>query len=86
MNERALVAVGVADAERRLLERRRSVKCQAALLAALARRRLASPVALLAAAGIGYVLASNTARSRLGKAFSVLQLALAALSAIKAAE
>jgi hypothetical protein len=62
------------------------VKRRAAGLAAHARRRLASPVALLAAAGIGYVLASKTARSRLGKAFYVLQFALATLSAVKAAE
>jgi hypothetical protein len=86
MNERASLAISVADAERRLLDRRRSVKRQTAQLVAHARRRLASPVALLAAAGIGYVLASRTARSRLGKAFSVLQLALAALSAVKAVE
>lgn len=86
MNERALLALGVADAEQRVRDRRRGVKRQAALLAAQARRRLASPVALLAAAGIGYVLATRTGRSRLGKAFSVLQLALAALSAVKAVE
>jgi hypothetical protein len=81
-----LLSDGVADAERRLLDRRRSVKRQAVALAGHARRRLASPVALLAAAGIGYTLATKTGRSRIGKVFSMLQLALAALSAIKAAE
>ncbi len=86
MSELALLADGVADAERRLLDRRRSVKRHAVALAAHARRRLASPVVLLAAAGIGYLLATRTGRSRIGKAFSVLQLALTALSAIKAAE
>jgi hypothetical protein len=86
MNDLALLADSVADAERRLLDRRRSVRRQAAVLAARARRRLASPVALLAAAGAAYLLATKTGRSRIGKAFSVLQLALAALSAYKAAE
>jgi hypothetical protein len=86
MNDLALLADSVADAERRLLDRRRSVRRKAAALAARARRRLASPVALLAAAGAGYLLATKTGRSRIGKAFSVVQLALAALSAYKAAE
>ena len=86
MNNLAVLADSVADAERRLLDRRRSARRRAMVLAAHARRRLASPVALLAAAGAGYLLATKTGRSGIGKAFSVLQLALAALTAYKAAE
>jgi len=41
-------------------------------------------VALLSAAAAGWVLGSKSGRGGLLKAFSVLQLALSALSAIKA--
>jgi hypothetical protein len=85
MNRLASLSAAVADAEQRLLERRRVVKRQARELAAHARRRLASPVALLAALGAGFLLASRTGRSGIGKAFAVLQLTLAALSALAAA-
>ncbi len=76
----------IAAAEQRLLERRLLVKLRGKLLAAHARRRLASPVALLAAVGAGFVLASRRGRSGIGKIFGVLQLGLAALSALAAAK
>ena len=86
MTDLRSLADAVADAEERLLERRRQVRRQAVVLAGKARRRLASPVALLAAAGAGFVLGSKAGRRGFGKIFGVLQLALAALSAVKAAQ
>jgi hypothetical protein len=56
------------------------------LVAAQARRRLASPVALAAAAGAGFMLATKKGRSGLGRIFGALQLGLAALSALAASK
>jgi len=74
----------VAAAERRILERRAALRRRGTALALRARRGLASPVALLAAAGAGWVLGSRAGRRGLLKAFSLMQIALAALSAVKA--
>jgi hypothetical protein len=74
----------IAAAELRVLERRRFLRERGKAVAAVAHRRLASPVALLSAAAAGWVLGSKSGRGGLLKAFSVLQLALSALSAIKA--
>jgi hypothetical protein len=74
----------IAAAELRVLERRRVLRERGRAVAAVAHRRLASPVALLSAAAAGWVLGSRSGRSGLLKAFSVLQLALSALSALKA--
>ena len=76
----------IAAAEHQVLERRILVRLRAKALAAHARRRLASPVAILAAAGAGFLLASRRGRSGLGKIFGALQLMLAALSAFAAAK
>lgn len=76
----------VADAEARLLERRHAARRRATLLAAHARRRLASPVALLAALGAGFALGSRSGRRSFARIFTAMQFALAALSAVKAAE
>ncbi len=76
----------IAAAEQRLLERRLLVRLRGKLLAAHARRRLASPVALMAFAGAGFVLASRRGRSGIGRVFAALQLGLAALSALAAAK
>jgi hypothetical protein len=74
----------IAAAELRVLERRRALRERGRAVAAVAHRRLASPVALLTAAAAGWVLGSRSGRGGLLKAFSVLQLALSALSALKA--
>jgi len=86
MTSLAFYGAAVADAEARLLERRQAVKRRASLLAAHARQRLASPVALLAALGAGFALGSRSGRRGFARLFTVLQFALAALSAVKAAE
>jgi hypothetical protein len=82
----AFYGAAVADAEARLLERRHAVGRRASLLAAHARRRLASPVALLAALGAGFALGSRSGRRGLARIFTAMQFALTALSAYKAAE
>jgi lipopolysaccharide export LptBFGC system permease protein LptF len=82
----AFYGAAVADAEARLLERRHAARRRAALLAAHARRRLASPVALLAALGAGFALGSRSGRRGFARLFTALQFVLAALSAVKAAE
>jgi hypothetical protein len=74
----------IAAAELRVLERRRALRGRGRAVAAVAHRRLASPVALLTAAAAGWVLGSRSGRGGLLKAFSVLQLTLSALSALKA--
>ena len=84
MSARGPLSAEIAAAELRLLERRRLLRARGTAVALTARRRLASPVALLSAAGAGWVLGSKTGRRGLLKAFSVLQLALGALSAIRA--
>jgi hypothetical protein len=76
----------IAAAEQSLLQRRLLVRLRTRMLAARARRRLASPVALLAAAAAGFTLASSRGRSAIAKGFAALQFALAALSAIAAAK
>ena len=76
----------IQEAELRLLERRLMIDLRKRVLAAQARRRLASPVALAAAAGAGFVLASRKGRSILGRIFAASQLVLAALSAFAAAK
>jgi hypothetical protein len=80
----AVLTAQIAAAERRVLERRAALGVRGTALALRARRRLASPVGLLAAAGAGWVLGSRSGRRSLLKVFSLLQLALAALSAVKA--
>jgi hypothetical protein len=84
MNGRLSPQAEVAAAEQRIFERRAALRRRGMALALRARRGLASPVALLAAAGAGWMLGSRSGRRGLLKAFSVLQLALAALSAVKA--
>jgi hypothetical protein len=74
----------VAAAERRVIERRREARLLGISLALHTRRRMASPMALLSAAGAGWVLGSRSGRHSLVKIFSALQLALAALSAVRA--
>jgi hypothetical protein len=76
----------IATAEHLVLERRILLRLRSRALAAHARRRLASPVALMAAAGAGFLLASRRGRSGIGKIFAALQLGLAALSAFAAAK
>jgi hypothetical protein len=74
----------IAAAEEMLERRKLLVSLRTKLVAAQARRRLASPMALAAAAAAGFVLATKNGRSGLGKVFGALQLGLAALSAIAA--
>jgi hypothetical protein len=76
----------IASAEEMLQQRRLLVSLRTRLVATQARRRLASPVALLAAAGAGFVLGSRKGRSGVVRLFGVLQLGLAALSAAAAAK
>ncbi len=52
------------DVEKRLAQRRTQLKHDAQEAGHLAMQKLASPVALLAAAGIGFVLANSFARRR----------------------
>jgi hypothetical protein len=74
----------VAAAEQRVRQRRLKLRLRGTALALRARRRLASPVGLLAATGAGLVLGSRGGRRSLLKLFSLLQLALAAFSAARA--
>ena len=84
MSARGPLSAEIAAAESRVLERRLALRSRGTSIALTARRRLASPVALLSAAGAGWILGSRTGRRGLLKLFSALQLALGALSAIRA--
>jgi hypothetical protein len=71
-------------AAQRVQERRATLRRRGTALASRARRAVASPVALLAAAGAGWVLGSPGGRRALLKAYSMARLALAAMSALRA--
>ena len=82
MNGRSLSAL-VAAAEQRVRDRRAAVRWRGTALALRGRRAIASPLGLLAATGAGMILGSGQGRRGLLKAFSLLQLALAAWSAAR---
>jgi hypothetical protein len=73
----------IAVTERRLEERRKGLRQQGLALAAQANRRLSSPVVLVGAAAIGFVIATKRGRWSISRAFSLAQLGLAILSAAK---
>lgn len=84
MRSGAQLSAEIAAAELRVQERRWALRVRRTALSRSVRRRLISPVALLAAAGAGLILGSRTGRRGLLKAFPLLKLVFGALSAIKA--
>ena len=77
------LAAEVAQAEQRVAQRRTALRREAMRLAARTRRRMSSPGVMLAAAGVGFLLASRRGRRGIGKVFSGAQLVFALLSAAR---
>lgn len=77
------LSADIEAAERRLADRRLALRARHARFRARLRERLSSPAVSIAAAGLGFLLATRRGRRGLARLFSGVQLALAVLSAAR---